>query len=123
MNEEFQEFLDGCDINVTDRGTLPDARMPGDLSQPDNVLFRTGEETKSRTTECTITFGPYLCYGYHMMTYNMYYVRVHGEPFEFLVAYGLCHALKYKKNIINGKIIAHTNIGKYAAPRRRRIHR
>ncbi len=118
MNEKFQAFLDGCDIDVVDRGILPDARPPGSLSQPDNILFRTGKETEVRTTDCTITFGPHTCYGYHMMTHNTYYVSVHGKPFDFLVAYGLCHALKCKKNITNGKIIAYTNIderggGKY----------
>ncbi len=110
MNEKFQAFLNACDIDVVERGILPDARLPGDHSRPDNVLYRTGKETEIRTMDCTITFGPHTCYGHHMMTHNTYYVSVHGKPFDFLVAYGMCHALKCKKNITNGKIIAYTNI-------------
>ncbi len=110
MDQKFQMFLDECGIKVTKRGTMPNTRMPGDVSQPDNILFRTGEETEVKTTNCTITFGPYSCQGYHMMMPDTYYVSAHGRPFDFLVAYGLCHALKCKKNITNGKIIAYTNI-------------
>ncbi len=110
MDKKYREFFDKCDIHIEKQGTMPDTRSPGDITRPDSIPFRTGKESKVRTTDYTINFGPYSCYEYHMIMPDTYYVSVHGKPFEFIVAYGLSHALKCKRNIINGKIIGYTNL-------------